>query len=1026
MLERWGQFEAMKSGCSVRRLSPPAVRFQFKLIACAWLIGRLLLAAQAGGQPDAAALLQRIGVTKGICALPGDRGCGLALSLARESELLLYVQLADAAEVEAARRRAYDAGLYGTRIFVEQGPAERLHLAGSVADAVIAAGAAESLPVAEALRVVRPQGRVLLGARQETKPFPAGVDDWSHPYHGPDNNPVSTDTLARGPYLTQFLADPRYAPLPQVAVAAAGRVFKAFGHIAFKEREEPWLNTLAAFNGYNGTLLWRREIAPALMVHRNTLIATATNLYFGDDCSCKVFDAATGELKEEIAPPAEETGGTFWKWMALDGSVLYALIGEREWRDPTIHARLESHGWPWNPLSPGFNQTEQPWGYGKTLVAIDLASKRILWRYREDKPMDARAVCMKNGRLYAFSFGNYLTCLEARTGRQVYRHTKENARPLFDTLGEYQERQDWRSNWRTTALLRCSDRGLYFAGPALQRLVAVAADSGKVMWSHPYSNYQLILHGDSLYGISGQIDNEVSRRFNPLTGEVLAELKTNRRACTRPTASCDAIFFRADEGSVRLDLQTAESQLVSPMRPNCHDGVTVANGLLYWWPSVCDCNLTLYGITCLGPAGDFDFNQGATGSTRLEATAGGRAEAGLSVDTQDWPTFRANNLGSVAAAVPLRTAAKLLWEYNPKTAYTPSAPTAAGALAFVSGSDGVIRALDARSGEEAWVAFTGGDVRLPPTIAKGRALAGSGDGWVYSLDARSGRRAWRFRAAPIERRIPVYGALQSTWPAASGVLVDKGLAYVAAGLANYDGTHVYALDAETGQIRWQNNRSGHLDAASRTGVGVQGHLLIHDGKLFLAGGNAVSPAAYDLTSGECLNSQAVGHSKNGFLIGSLRPRGSELYVVGGEIRVAGKPYYSHPKYPVFDASVFNKTLFIAMAGYDVAWANNAKVMCFAGLRGDRAEFQKGLWGKTQSKEVKPHWEFDCPKSAALAVCPNAVVVATPTEVTALSLEDGRVLWKQPLPAAPVPWGLAVNREGKVIVTLEGGRVVCFG
>ena len=27
--------------------------------------------------------------------------------------------------------------------------------------------------------------------------------------------------------------------------------------------------------------------------------------------------------------------------------------------------------------------------------------------------MDARAVCMKNGRIYAFSFGNYLTCLNA-------------------------------------------------------------------------------------------------------------------------------------------------------------------------------------------------------------------------------------------------------------------------------------------------------------------------------------------------------------------------------------------------------------------------------------------------------------------------------------------------------------------------------------------------------------------------------------------------------------------------------------
>ena len=130
---------------------------------------------------------------------------------------------------------------------------------------------------------------------------------------------------------------------------------------------------------------------------------------------------------------------------------------------------------------------------------------------------------------------------------------------------------------------------------------------------------------------------------------------------------------------------------------------------------------------------------------------------------------------------------------------------------------------------------------VPPTLAKGRALVSSADGWVYSLDAKTGKRVWRFRAAPIERRVPIYGALQSTWPAASGVVVDKGVAYVAAGLANYDGTHVYALDADSGRIRWQNNRSGHLDPASRTGVGVQGHMLIHDGNLYLAGGNAVSP-----------------------------------------------------------------------------------------------------------------------------------------------------------------------------------------
>jgi len=97
-------------------------------------------------------------------------------------------------------------------------------------------------------------------------------------------------------------------------------------------------------------------------------------------------------------------------------------------------------------------------------------------------------------------------------------------------------------------------------------------------------------------------------------------------------------------------------------------------------------------------------------------------------------------------------------------------------------------------------------VRFPPTIWKGRALVGSGDGWVYAFEAQTGRLLWRFRAAPAERKIPVYGSLLSTWPVASGVLVEDGIAYVAAGIVNYDGTYVYALDAATGRINGRITR----------------------------------------------------------------------------------------------------------------------------------------------------------------------------------------------------------------------------
>ena len=275
-----------------------------------------------------------VGTPRGICVVAGEGACDFAVALAKESELLIYVQIAEAKDLDLARRTVERGGYYGTRIFLAAGR-RKLHLADNLADAAIMLGA-QDLPMQEILRVLRPGGKAMFGDRTLTKALPPGTDDWSHPYHGPDNNPQSNDKVIVAPYLTQFLAEPRYAPLPQVCVTSAGRVFKAFGHVAFKEREEPFLNKLVAFNGYNGTILWQRDLTEGVMIHRNAMVATPKALYLGDDKSCKVIDTATGRVLEEIIPPTETAGGTFWKWMALEQGVLYALLGADEQRDPVI------------------------------------------------------------------------------------------------------------------------------------------------------------------------------------------------------------------------------------------------------------------------------------------------------------------------------------------------------------------------------------------------------------------------------------------------------------------------------------------------------------------------------------------------------------------------------------------------------------------------------------------------------------------------------------------------------------------
>jgi len=1004
---------------------------------CAVAAGLLSCAGTGLCAEPTQATIASIAPEQGICVLLGESAGTVAIDLARKTKLLIYVQLPQAEQAAKLRRQIDAAGFYGTRVFVECGPMSQLYLADNIADAVIVFGGCEQSCEAELLRVVRPGGKVHVGQKTIVKPFPAGIDDWSHPYHGPDNNPQSQDRVVVAPYLTQFLAEPRYGPLPQVAVASAGRVFKAFGHVAFKRREEPLLNKLVAFNGYNGTILWQRDLPEGYMIHRNTIIAMPDALYVGDDRSCKIIDPATGRLIDEIAPPVELAGGTFWKWMGLEDGILVALLGEEEQRDPTKRWRRDKHGWPWYPISTGFNQPENPWGFGRNVLGIDVRTKKVLWRHHERQPIDSRAMCMKNGRIYIFRFGTYLAALDARTGKVLWRKTPDNAPELFASLGRYLNRQDWRTNWRTTAYLKCSDKALYFAGPPIGKLLVVSTEDGRILWENSYSNFQLVLRGGEVYGISGQIDNHPSVKFAALTGQVLGTIDKARRACTRPTGSADAIFFRAQGGSVRLDLATDRPQWISPMRPNCHDGVTIANGLLYWWPSVCDCQLTLYGVTCLGPAGDFDFMPVATESERLEKGPGyGKPVEPLELTDADWPTFRADNRCSGTSKATVTEKGSLLWSYQMRMqpapgAPLPTAPTAAADLVFVAGPDGIVRALDGASGKLRWKAYTGGAVQIAPTIWRGRVFVGSGDGWVYAFEARSGRLLWRFRSAPIERRIPVYGSLLSTWPAASGVLVQDGTAYVAAGIVNYDGTYVYALDAQTGRIKWHNNSSGHLDRQGRTGVSVQGHLLLHDGKLYLAGGTSISPAIYDITDGRCLNdpkplADCIARS----------PRGWELTLIGKRVFACGKPYYAHPAYDVYDNTVFNKMFLMPAADCDVIWLSSqyrSTIMCTARidrswLREKTSTIPDGFlpnFGKL-GLEPKRLWQYDDPAIKAVAVCSNAVVAATNRKVMVLRLKDGTQLWSAALPAEPVPWGLVVDRHGRVIVSCRNGQVLCFG
>ncbi|HAA68167.1 MAG TPA: hypothetical protein DCE55_03410, partial [Planctomycetaceae bacterium] len=361
----------------------------------------------------------------------------------------------------------------------------------------------------------------------------------------------------------------------------------------------------------------------------------------------------------------------------------------------------------------------------------------------------------------------------------------------------------------SSAYAKANDIGLFIAGPQRKRLVAIDATTGNLMWQYPHGNLQLVLREDGLYAMGR---TETSKVFAYRTGEVLADLECYRGNCTRATGTVDSIFTRGyrHTGTMRLDLAGNYPRRIPLMRPACQDGVIVAEGLLYWGPWMCDCNHSLIGMISLAPAGDFFFSAEASQTDRLETSPTATTQPAVELTAADWPQYRANAERTGASAASVATTVRRRWLHNSRSGVEPTAPIVAGNTVYWSSRDGSVRAVNLANGKEKWTGYTGGAVRFPPEFHLGNIYVGSGDGYVYCFDSPSGKQIWRFQAAPGQRRIAVHGELLSTWPVGSGVLARQGVVYAAAGITSYDGTHVYALDAATGKIRWQNNASGHL------------------------------------------------------------------------------------------------------------------------------------------------------------------------------------------------------------------------
>ena len=261
----------------------------------------------------------------------------------------------------------------------------------------------------------------------------------------------------------------------------------------------------------------------------------------------------------------------------------------------------------------------------------------------------------------------------------------------------------------------------------------------------------------------------------------------------------------------------------------------------------------------------------------------------------DWPMWRCDASRSAASDEELAAELHPLWErlYSARTMVWDDPlnqdlmpydrvfePVVAGKRMFIAFNDcDKLVSVDTDTGRQLWDFYADGPVRLPPAVWRDRVYFASDDGYLYCLHAADGSLAWKFRGGPSEKKIIGNKRLISVWPARGGPVVSDGTVYFTASIWPMLGTFIYALDAATGEVEWENDRTGSQymlqphNSPAFAGVAPQGALAAAGTGLLMPGGRSV-PAMFERSSGEQRYFHLSAQNKTG---GSFACAGEQVF-----------------------------------------------------------------------------------------------------------------------------------------------------
>jgi len=682
------------------------------------------------------------------------------------------------------------------------------------------------VPRDEILRVLVPGGTAVYLRREALdtfrKPWPTDIDEWTHFLHGPDNNAVANDSAVGPPTGMQWAAGPAWSrehdvtPSIFAPVSAKGRLFYILdeGPVGIIDERVPETHSLVARDAFNGTVLWKRPLTdwyssgiiwghiPVHMQRRLVAVGNRVYVTLGLQGPVTALDAATGETIRDYRGTERASEIVCDQGiLAVATRTTHALDGLAAGRD----------GERFRQGYPGTHED------GEAVVAVDADTGQQLWR-REGTCLSL-TLALSGGKAFLVEEKN-VVCLDARTGDELWR-TPFPARTLV-VHGDI--------------VLGATDRDTtaYAKASKTIEVAALSVADGAPRWRATgdcLPNFNFFYHPVDLYvaqGVVWVIAENLEWNNEPVTGELLGLSLENGEVakrlpladaftpghhvrCYKGKATEKYLLFNK-RGIEFIDIESgAQPHQCHWVRGACRYGILPCNGLIYAPSHACACYpgamlQGFYALTSQTPDAKGRTSEGGAGAPgeRLEhGPAYGQVDNQQAPITaaEDWPTYRHDAARSGSSTTMASADLEPAWQVE--LGGKLSAPTVADGRAFVAEIDAhTVHAFDADTGHELWHYVAAGRVDSPPTIYGKLVVFGSRDGWVTCLRAVDGEVVWRFRAAPDERRIGALGQLESPWPVHGSVLVEDGIAYVAAGRSSFldGGIRPYGLSVSTGEV----------------------------------------------------------------------------------------------------------------------------------------------------------------------------------------------------------------------------------